>query len=264
MNQQIPITTGIDGHELPDGYVQLKVAGKTAIACQWAAPVISEILAGQTLHAWAADQSHERMIGRGINYAVTLPAGMEPASNTAVVIRRNRHGGLLRAVTGELFVSPSRAPLELAVYLRLASAGVNTPEMIAFATYPALLNLVRCDVVTRRLPPGGDFPDIWKNSDAETRDTLLIAAAELLNDLTKAGAWHADLNLKNIYISDQGNGLTPYILDIDRVTFPVNKDVAARNFNRLARSARKWRDRWGLDFTEKDIERLAALAKEKC
>jgi len=263
MKQQNQINAGFGSNEVPEGYVQLNVAGKTAIARQWAEQAISEILAAQTLHAWAADrQPHEKMIGRGINYSVILPAGREPESNTEVVIRRNRHGGLLRAVTGELFLAPSRAPLELAIYLRLAAAGVNTPELIAFATYPALCNLVRCDVVTRRLPPGGDFPDIWNKSGTESRHALLTAAAQLLKDLTEAGAWHADLNLKNIYIACQENRMTPYILDIDRVTFPANDDIAGKNFSRLARSARKWRDKWGLDFSEKDIERLTALTKE--
>ena len=102
------------------------------------------------------------MHGRGINYGVMLPAGRDPGASTAVVVRRNRHGGLLGSITGEYFRAPTRAPLELSNSLRLIAAGVNTPEVIAYALYPAFMNLVRCDVVTRRLPEGGDFPEMWR------------------------------------------------------------------------------------------------------
>lgn len=247
----------------PQGYLRLAVSGRSAVACDWAAPAIREIIAERTLHGWAASQAdHESMHGRGINYGVILPAGKEPEASTAVVVRRNRHGGLFGSITGELFRLPTRAPLELANALRLTAAGVDTPEVIAYATYPALLNLVRCDLVTRRLPKGGDFPDVWRTADTGARDAMLEATAVLLRNLAAAGAWHADLNLKNIYISGNGSGMKAYILDVDRVTFPGRKDIGTLNFARLARSARKWRNKWGLDFDEKAIERLAVLSGE--
>jgi len=202
------------------------------------------------------------MHGRGINYGVILPAGVEFGASTAIVVRRNRHGGLFGPVTGEYFRAPTRAPLELANSLRLAAAGVNTPEVIAYALYPAFMSLVRCDVVTRRLPDGGDLPDVWRSAGASARKALLAAVAELLRKLAGVGAWHADLNLKNIYIARHDSALTAYLLDVDRVSFPGGNDVAELNFNRLARSARKWRSRWGLDFDETAIKQLAALSRE--
>lgn len=257
------ISSKPDAQALPGGYDNLSINGITTVACKWATNAIAEIVARQTLHQWAASQrQNEQFIGRGINYGVMLPAGNESTATTAVVVRRNRHGGLFRSVTGEYFTAPSRAPLELANYLRLASEGVKTPELIAYATYPAFFNLVKCDVVTRRLPAGGDFPEVWQKTGTSGREQLLFSAATLLRDLAYAGAWHADLNLKNIYIAGQDSELTPYILDIDRVSFPLTGDIATWNFNRLSRSARKWHSRWGLDFTERDIERLTALIKE--
>jgi hypothetical protein len=248
----------------PNGYVNLKINGRYAVACSWAAQAIREILADRTLHEWAAAQAgHDSLHGRGINYGVILPAGIDTGeSSTPVVVRRNRHGGLLGSITGEYFQAPTRAPLELTNALRLASAGVNTPEVVAYALYPAFMNLVRCDVVTRRLPEGGDFPDVWRKADSSTREALMASVASLLRDLFKAGAWHADLNLKNIYIAGRGSDITPYMLDVDRVSFPDCKDIAERNFKRLARSARKWRTKWGLDFDEVTLERLATLTLE--
>ena len=252
-----------DAHPIPAGYVPLAVNGRYAVACEWAAPAIRDILADRTLHDWAATRTeHDLMHGRGVNYGVMLPAGIAPEESTAVVVRRNRHGGLFRFITGEYFTAPTRAPLELSNSLRLAAVGVKTPEVVAYAIYPATMSLVRCDVVTRRLPDGGDFPDVWRTADASDREAILAGVSTLLRDMAKAGACHADLNLKNIYIAGNGSTLTPCLLDVDRVTFPDCSDIAARNFNRLARSARKWRTRWGLDFDENSLVRLAALSQE--
>jgi hypothetical protein len=262
MRQQSLLSAG-DAYSLPKGYVRLKVNGRYAVACEWASAAIRDLLAENTLHEWAAAQKdHVPMHGRGINYGVMLPAGKDPGATTAVVVRRNRHGGLLRSITGEYFRAPTRAPLELSNSLRLTVAGVNTPEVIAYAVYPVFMNLVRCDVVTRRLPEGGDFPEMWFKAASSGREAILTGVASLLKGLVKAGAWHADLNLKNIYVAAQGSGIVPYVLDVDCVSFPGCNDIAERNFNRLARSARKWRTKWGLDFDEKTLERLAALTLE--
>lgn len=246
-----------------DGYVRFNLGHYRVVACEWAAPAIREALARGTLHQWAAAQEkRDPMRGRGISYGVLLPAGPAPDFRTAVVVRRNRHGGLFRFLTGEYFLMPTRAPLELATALRLAGAGVATPQVISYAVYPFSGIFARSDVMTRRLPEGADFPDVWRQSDEPGREALLRAVARLLGDLARAGAWHADLNLKNIYIAGRATDMTPYVLDVDRVSFPGG-NCASRNFQRLARSVRKWRDKWGLDFTEDALERLAVLAQEK-
>ena len=241
------------------GYVHLDVKGRRSVVLDWAASEVALALNAGTLHEWAALQPvREEMHGRGVIYSVDLPT--IPA--TPVVVRRNRHGGLLHSLTGEYFLAPTRAPLELSISLRLAAAGIPTPEVVAYAIYPAAGIFARSDVMTRRLPVGDDFPAAWKAGTAEERDSLLAAAARLLKSLAAAGAWHADLNLKNIYITRSGAERTAYLLDVDRVTFPGGSDVAARNFMRLVRSARKWRDRWGLDLDEDSLARLADLTGE--
>lgn len=249
---------------LPAGYLRLTVNGRSAVVSVWAAAAIRTLLAEGTLHDWAASQKvSDPLQGRGINYGVMLPAGTQSGATTPVVVRRNRHGGLLGPVTGELFLAPTRAPLELANSVRLAAAGVSTPEVIAYALYPAFMNFVYCDVVTRRLAKGADFPEAWRTAAAPDRATMLRQLASLLQSLSRAGAWHADLNLKNIYVAGNGAAMQLSVLDVDRVTFPDCSDIAQRNFTRLARSARKWHGRWGLDFDETALERLAALIQER-
>jgi hypothetical protein len=240
------------------GFVQLDVKGCQVVALDWAASAVVEALLYDTLHDWAARQPlREEMRGRGVIYSADLPT--IPA--TPVVVRRNRHGGLLHGLTGEFFLAPTRAPLELATSLNLASAGIPTPEVIAYAIYPVFGIFARSDVVTRRLPEGDDAPAAWNRADVAGRESILHAMAILLKSLTHAGAWHADLNLKNIYIAGGGAESTAYLLDVDRVTFPGVSDIATRNFYRLSRSIRKWSNRWELDFDEAALARLAVLAE---
>jgi len=242
------------------GYLPLQIEGCQAVALDWAASAVIRALSFGTLHEWAAQQvDRVEMRGRGVIYSVDLPT--IPA--TPVVVRRNRHGGVLGGVTGEYFLTPTRAPLELATALRLAAAGIPTPEVIAYGIYPAAGIFARSDVMTRRLPDGDDLPAAWKNADRTEHEEMLVAVARLLKALNHAGAWHADLNLKNIYLTGSPDKLTAYLLDVDRVTFPGGSDISVRNFTRLARSARKWRVRRGLDFDEDALAQLADLAGEK-
>jgi len=44
---------------------------------------------------------------------------------------------------------------------RLADAGVPTPEIVAYAVYPAFGPFARADVATRALD-GRDFPEAWR------------------------------------------------------------------------------------------------------
>lgn len=240
------------------GYVRREVNGCQVVALDWAFPAVARVLQAGTLHDWAARQPvKEEMHGRGVIYSTDLQT--TPA--IPVVVRRNRHGGALRALTGEYFLAPTRAPLELTTALRLAAAGVPTPQVIAYAIYPSGI-FARSDVMTRRLPEGDDVPAMWERANRAEREVILSAMARLLAALGDAGVWHADLNLKNIYLAGSGADATAYLLDVDRVTFPGGSGIAARNFNRLARSARKWRVHRGLDFDEDSLVRLAILARE--
>lgn len=212
-------------------------------------------MAHATLHEFAARQAGARALaGRGTAWATALPNGVE------VVVRHARHGGALAAVTGDLFLAPTRAPRELATALRLAHAGVPTAELVAYAVYPALGPFARADVATRALR-GADFPDAWRAAgDATARTALLGALATLLGALRAAGALHPDLNLKNVFITPAAGGPTALVLDVDRVEFgPAGSaEIATENLARLIRSARKWRKRWNLDIDE--FTDLAPLA----
>ena len=99
--------------------------------------------------------------------------------------------------------------------------------------------------------------------DADAKRRMLEATAALLGALERCGARHPDLNLKNVLLAPAADGAwDAWVLDVDRIVFerPGDARVARANFERLARSARKWRDLYGADVTDADLDTLASAA----
>ena len=239
----------------PDGYVALTVGAVHAVAAETYADAVVSALGSRagTLHDYARSHFESRALaGRGIAFSAPLP-GMD----TRVVVRHNRHGGLLAPLTRDLFRPPTRAPFELQVSLRLQQAGVPTPELVAYALYPAPLGMQRADVVTREIVSSFDLSAVLTRPAAYSRAEAWDALGELMRRLTAAGARHRDLNVKNVLFRARGTTFDAFVLDVDRITFET-KSVAEANLARLSRSARKWRDRHGATLDESE---LAALAR---
>ena len=237
----------------PAGYRESALGRTLLVARDDQHDAVREALARGTLHQWAAARpGAQAMQGREIAWATQLPNG------TPVVVRHSRHGGALAALTGDLFLAPSRAPNELAMSLRLREAGVPTPDILAYAVYPAMGLFCRADVVTA-LVDGVDFPAAWAAAHTPAaRDAIIDAVAALLRMTQAAGARHPDLNVKNILISHTGGAPLAWVLDVDRVEFSPSgaAGLAALNARRLRRSLMKWRMRHGLDVSEAHWTRL--------
>jgi len=245
---------------LPPGYVRSALGAADLVAREWASAALCDALrAHGTLHRWAeARPDREALRGRGVSWATTLTP--MSAASVPVVVRHSRHGGALAGLTGDVFLRPTRAPHELTTATRLAAAGVATPEIIAYAVYPLVTSFARSDVMTRRLPSGQDFPAAWSaDPSPNARAAIIDAVAALLRALSTAGAHHADINIKNVYIAGDGTSRTAYVLDVDRVSFDAG-DAAAQNFARFARSVRKWNELHALGVGDDALVRLASLA----
>lgn len=260
MSESVPAVQPAD---VPDGYAAVSRGNATGVALAPLARVVREALRDGTLYDYAARHPRARaMNGRAIAYAVPLPD-----ATTHVVVRRNRHGGMLRRLTGDRFLPPTRAPYELTVARTLAERGVPTPEIVAYATYPAGPLLRRADVASREVPRARDLAvSLLALPDRAGKQALLEATATLLAQLAAAGAHHADLNLKNVLLVPAADGAyTAWVLDVDRVTFdaPHGARVAARNHARLARSAEKWRRLYGAPIDDADVAWLARRATER-
>ncbi|HEX5072208.1 MAG TPA: lipopolysaccharide kinase InaA family protein [Gemmatimonadaceae bacterium] len=244
----------------PAGYTRFLQGTADVVALGACAEAVRRAVAARSLYDYAANHPGRRELrGRGVAYAVPLPGG-----ETRVVVRHSRHGGLLAPVTGDRFFPPTRAPHELRTALRLAESHVPTPEVIAYATYPAGAVFRRSDVATREVTGGKDLADVLaRPDDGEARSMALGATAELLRALERAGARHPDLNVTNVLIvATDGWPARALVLDVDRVVFgePGDARIGAANVRRLLRSARKLRSSGWITASEDELSRLAAAA----
>ena len=210
----------------------------------------------------ARQEGARRLEGRAPVYAAQLPEDCGRA-----VVRRSMRGGALARFNTDLFFPPTRALRELITSLQLRTAGVSTPEIIAYVVYRAGVILRRTDVVTRELTGGVDLASLLAADDrGDRRATILEDAAALVAALSRAGAHHPDLNLKNIVITDmtasEMNASRAHILDVDRIRFHIPGDpiVLQANVDRLERSILKWRDQRGLVIDDVEIQALRTRA----
>ena len=247
------------GRALPAGFASI-TAGRCAIVVRSsnmddARALLAE---GTPYEAAARDLAARAMEGRGVTYAITLPA-----SGERVVVRRNRHGGLLARMSGTLFVPPSRAPHELAVSLRLHTAGVRTPAVVMYALERVHGVFCHADVVTEEIVDSRDLAAFMQPGiAARDRTAAWSAARDLLATLNAVGARHHDLNVKNILLSPTPTGFVAWVLDVDRVIFgvPGGERVRKGNATRLLRSAIKWRELRGARFSDEEASLIGRLS----
>jgi hypothetical protein len=177
--------------------------------------------------------------GRGRLRSLALPNG------ETALIRRYQHGGLLRPFTRDVFFSwPPRPFRELAVTEEVRLRGIPTLEVYAACVKRTLGPFYRGWLVTRQLK---DAQDLWaaiQNGQFHTLGAarVLQAVANGLRGLHREGVYHRDLNLKNILVRREPDGVKGYIIDFDRAVLffgTVPPTLARRNLDRLLRSARK-------------------------
>lgn len=220
------------------GYQRLDTPIASGVALAELAEPLREIVAAGTIYAHAAAHPQRRELsGRGPAYAI-------PLGSARVVVRHVRHGGFLAPLTRDLFLPPTRAPYELAVSRRLRDGGVPTPQVVAYITYPAAMFLRRADVITREIPDATDLGTLLGTASrsASDRAALWESVSELITSLAAAGAYHEDLNVRNILISMSADGRrTAHAIDVDRVIWghPGDPALVRTNLDRLHRSARK-------------------------
>lgn len=244
---------------IPKDYNRFKAGGVHVIShescVEWAKSVLPE----QSLYGWALNQPDRRDLGGRVPaYSVTLPG-----HERRVVVRHSHHGGLLGRLQGDLFFPPTRAPRELLVSHLLAGLGVRTPLVVAIAVYPVRRILRRSDVVSLELP-GRDLGKALRDGpDADVRRGWLDSIAALIRSLTNIGAWHPDLNVGNVLLVENGStAWDAYVLDIDRLQFAPPSDPTVRdaNLDRLERSIKKLRTRFGVGFDDAEIRQLREMA----
>ncbi|MCC6772785.1 MAG: hypothetical protein IT360_16470 [Gemmatimonadaceae bacterium] len=240
---------------VPQGFERLEGDGSDSVVHQRRAEGVREALAAGTLYAWARSHPRARqMQGRLPVYAAPLPL-----DGPTVVVRHVHHGGMLAPVLRDLFLPPTRAPVELATSLLLSRAGVPTPPVVAYAIYRAGPLLRRADVMTVELPGADLGASLQAPPGRDDHQPLVAPVAALLGALTQAGAWHPDLNVKNILlVPDEAGELHPAVLDVDRVRFvpPGDPNLRDANYARLAGSVAKWCRAIGAAFPQRAMTEI--------
>ena len=242
----------------PAGYVRVTAGRCAVVARAELEDDARALLAEGTIYEAAARSLAARpLAGRGVAYAFALPV-----TGSQVVVRHNRHGGLLAPLTRDWFLPPTRAPYELAVSLRLAAAGVRTPQVLMYGIESVHGLLRRADVMTLEVTGGRDLASYLMPGEVPAlRSEAWRATRALVRSLNAAGARHHDLNVKNVLLTDGEGGLVAWVLDVDRVGFGQAHAASVRvgNAARLLRSARKWRDERGAVLDEHELAELGAV-----
>jgi tRNA A-37 threonylcarbamoyl transferase component Bud32 len=98
--------------------------------------------------------------------------------------------------------------------------------------------------VTRQLKGGLDLWTAIRDGFASQTgaEKVFNAVAASLHGLHREGIYHRDLNLRNIVVRRESDGVKGYIIDFDRAMLFLGKvpmALARRNLDRLLRSANK-------------------------
>jgi tRNA A-37 threonylcarbamoyl transferase component Bud32 len=194
---------------------------------------------------WKTTSHQNHLVGRG---EVLIIKGKEGE----VAVRKYRHGGLLRRLTGDLFFFGARPFQEVAVTEEVKRAGVPTLEILAAIIERECLGFYRGYLITRYRPSVTDLISYLDNElEDKRRKAVIEKAGEAVKRIHQAGIYHADLHLKNFLIEKKGP--TVYLIDFDKsMVFPhLGPQRRMKNLKRLDRSAEKL-IRHGLPLTKRD------------
>jgi tRNA A-37 threonylcarbamoyl transferase component Bud32 len=194
---------------------------------------------------WEKTTHPGHLMGRG---EVLLIKGKQGG----VAVRKYRHGGLLRRLTGDLFFFGARPFQEVAVTEEVKSAGVPTLDILAAIKEHRWSRWYRGYLITRYLPSATDLISCLDNEpEGKRRRAIIEKAGEAVRIIHQAGIYHADLHLKNFLVEGKKGGV--YLIDFDKSkVFPrLKPSRRMKNLKRLDRSAEKL-IRHGLPLTTAD------------
>ncbi|MBI4568043.1 MAG: hypothetical protein HY719_06555 [Planctomycetes bacterium] len=171
------------------------------------------------------------------------------AGGRTFVVKRCRHGGLLRPLTGDRFLRGGRFVEEVALTLRMARAGIATPAVVALALTRRWHGLLLAHLVTEEIP---DARDLWNfvtapengpesRAGRARRREAIRAAGRVVRAFHDAGFYHADLNLRNL-LAREGDPARALIIDVAgsrQRAAPLAEAERIDNLARLNRSLDK-------------------------
>jgi hypothetical protein len=222
--------------EIPQGFVKIVDAGGARLLVR---------------HDQVAAIDFSMCRSTGGSHQASRFQGREPLGHVrlgngeSVLIRSYRHGGILRALTRGIFATwPPRPFRELTITEELRRRGVPTVEAYAACVHRLRGPFYRGWLVTRELEEAQDLWAAFQSglADSVGVERVLASVASSLRAIHRQGVYHTDLNLKNILVRDERDGIKGYIIDFDKARLllgPVPAELVKRNLSRLLRSIRK-------------------------
>lgn len=201
--------------------------------------------------------------GRTLHPSIPLEDGMR------MVLRQYSHGGLLRPLTGNLYLFGARSFRELALTEEIRSCGIPTIPSIGAIHQRIFFPFYRAYFLSLEVPRAMDLIQYFQEmSMPSSREKLsskrktIRSVGCLIQQFHRAGFFHGDLQLKNILVT--GDQLL--LIDFDRSYRKPILSIKERmkNLLRLNRSVEKWRQ-FGLPITRTDRWRffLAYAGEDK-
>ena len=183
----------------------------------------------------------------------SIPIG----NGQSMVLRQYSHGGLLRPITGNLYLLGMRSFQELALTEEIRSCGIPTIEPIgAIHQVTGFPPFYRAYLLTLEAPGALTaiqyLEKVGKNPNREmlSRKRKMIGhSGLLLRQFHQTGFFHQDLQLKNILVVKDRILLIDFDRSYRKPTLSIRERM--RNLLRLNRSVEKWK-RLGLPITRTD------------
>ncbi len=182
------------------------------------------------------------MQGRGPRLEIPLDNG------EAVILKKQRRGGLYGRLRGDVFRQDWRALAEVSVSETAWRKGVPVAQVAFALSAPAgegrLASWRRAYVGSVKLPGARSLMECLQRPETETRRrAALVAAARAIERAHDRGFYHGDLNLGNVLIvrSERGE-YGAWLVDLagSRLGGTLRFDRRLANLARLYRSADKW------------------------
>lgn len=192
------------------------------------------------------EQDSKHVEGRAVHPCVPIKEG------EWMIVRRYSHGGILRPLTGSLYLFGSRSFRELTLTEEIRSCGIRTIQPLGAIHRRVFPFFYRAYLLSLEVPSAKDLLDYLRqagHSDLSMKRKIIRSAGVLLRRFHQSGFFHADLQLKNILVA----GEDVLLIDFDRSYRKqmLSRRQRIRNLLRLNRSAEKWK-RKGLAITRAD------------
>jgi len=197
-----------------------------------------------------SSQTAHYLKGRTLHPSIPFEGGKR------MVLRQYSHGGLLRAVRGNLYLFGVRSFRELAITEEIRSCGIPTVPSIGAIHHRVFFPFYQAYFLSLEVPRATDLIQYFNGIEAppsreniSSKRKTIRSVGLLIRQFHQAGFFHGDLQLKNILAA--GDQLL--LIDFDRSYRKPTLSAKERmkNLLRLNRSVEKWR-RLGLPITRTD------------